>query len=198
MRELNENFWSSRYLNGAIEWDIGSSSPPIYQYLCQIDTKSIDILVPGAGNGYEIAAAWGLGFQNIHLLDISSLPIKDFLEMNPSFPPAQTHYQDFFEHQGSYDLILEQTFFCALDPVLRPIYAKKMHELLKPGGKLVGVLFDRIFGSNGPPFGGSAKEYRTYFEPYFELEKFEPCYNSIPPRMGFEIFIKMKKSNSKD
>lgn len=193
MQNLDEIFWSSRYQNGSTGWDIGFPSPPLYQYLCQIDTKTLAILVPGAGNGYEIAAAWDLGFLNIHLLDISSLPINKFLERNPSFPREQTILQDFFEHQGSYDLILEQTFFCALDPKLRPKYVKKMAELLNPGGRLVGVLFDRKFDFEGPPFGGNATEYRKYFEPYFEFEKFEPCNNSIPERMGSELFINLKK-----
>lgn len=193
MLQLDENFWSDRYQKGYTGWDIGSPSPPLYQYLCQIDTKTIDVLVPGAGNAYEIVAGVEIGFLNIHLLDISAVPIRLFLEKYPLFPKDQVHHQNFFEHSGSYDLILEQTFFCALDPKLRQRYAEKMYELLKPGGRVVGVLFDREFTQAGPPFGGSSKEYQVYFEPFFELEKFEPCYNSIPARMGSEIFINMKK-----
>jgi thiopurine S-methyltransferase len=132
---------------------------------------------------------------DIHLLDISDSPIKKFLKNNPAFPPEQVHHEDFFAHQGAYDLILEQTFFCALEPHLREAYAKKMFDLLKPGGQLVGVLFDREFSSPGPPFGGSKEEYRSYFEPFFEIEKFEPCYNSIPARLGTELFIKLRKSD---
>jgi thiopurine S-methyltransferase len=193
MHNLDENFWSARYQNGYTGWDIGSPSPPLYQYLCQIHTKSLAVLVPGAGNAYEISAAWDLGFLNIHLLDFSVLPINNFLEKKPSFPRNQVFHQDFFEHQGRYDMILEQTFFSAIDPNLRTEYVKKMHELLKPGGRLVGVLFDRNFDCDGPPFGGSADEYRKYFMPFFEFEKFEPCYNSIPERRGSELFINFKK-----
>lgn len=35
----------------------------------------------------------------------------------------------FFNHVGSYDLILEQNFFCVLDPKLRTTSAQKVHEL---------------------------------------------------------------------
>lgn len=198
MLNLNESFWSSRYQNGYVGWDIGSPSPPLYQYLCQLNTKTISILVPGAGNAYEVAAAWTLGFTNIHLLDISQLPINIFLEKNPLFPVSQVFHQDFFEHQGTYDLILEQTFFCAIDPELRSAYVKKMHSLLKPKGKLVGVLFDRKFSIDGPPFGGTLSEYQALFKHYFDLEIFEPCYNSIHQRWGSELFIKLRKLDIQD
>lgn len=125
MQNLDEEFWSSRYQNGYTGWDIGFPSPPLYQYLCQLDTKTLSILVPGAGNAHEVASAWDLGFQNIHLLDISILPIKEFIDKNPSFPANQVFHQDFFDHTGSYDLILEQTFFCALDPSLGATMRKR-------------------------------------------------------------------------
>ncbi|MBN7812702.1 SAM-dependent methyltransferase [Algoriphagus sp. H41] len=198
MLTFDETYWSSRYRSGATGWDIGYASPPLYQYLCQIDTKSVKVLVPGAGNAHEVAAGWRLGLQNIHLLDISPLPIQGFLRKHPGFPESQLHCEDFFEHQGAYDLILEQTFFCALDPALRPAYAEKMYTLLKPGGRLVGVLFDREFGQAGPPFGGSVAEYRRYFEPYFRIEHMEPCTNSIPERAGTELFIQFCRLDVKD
>ena len=95
---------------------------------------------------------------------------------------------DFFEHKGQYDLILEQTFFCAIDPALRSCYVTKMHELLKPSGKLVGVLFNRSF-DGGPPFGGSKEEYEQLFSKHLHIKKMELCYNSILPRQGAEIFF---------
>jgi thiopurine S-methyltransferase len=189
---LDEEYWTSRYENGYTGWDLGSSSRPLYQYLCQIESKDMDVLVPGGGNAHEVISAFNLGLRNVHLLDISKTPISRFLHSNPSFPKSQVHHQDFFVHEGAYDLILEQTFFCALDPALRAAYAFKMWQLLKPGGKLVGVLFDRRF-EGGPPFGGTSAEYKSFFTPYFSFEKFEPCYNSEIPRKGTEIFMILRK-----
>ena len=198
MVDLDENFWTRRYLDGYTGWDIGSVSKPIDQYLCQIENKNLKVLVPGAGNAYEVARARELGLLNVHLLDISEFPIRNFLEKNPDFPQHQLHHEDFFEHDGQYDLILEQTFFCALSPELRGLYAKKMHSLLKPKGKLVGVLFDREFQNPGPPFGGRAEEYEKYFKPYFKFRAFERCYNSIAPRQGAELWINIQKLDSQD
>jgi hypothetical protein len=100
---------------------------------------------------------------------------------------------DFFSHSGSYDLILEQTFFCALEPSLRPKYAQKMFSMLKPGGKLQGLLFNFSLTEVGPPFGGSIAEYIDYFSPLFKINQIEPCHNSIKPRMGNELFIDLEK-----
>ena len=102
-------------------------------------------------------------------------------------------HQDFFELDGEFDLILEQTFFCALDPKLRQSYSIKMNELLAENGKLVGVLFNREFGNDTPPFGGDKTEYQTYFNDYFDFKVMENCYNSIPPRAKTELFINLKK-----
>jgi methyl halide transferase len=196
MVDLDDNFWTWRYQNGYTGWDIGSVSRPIYQYLCQIENKNLKMLVPGAGNAYEVKAAWDLGFRNVFLLDISDFPLKVFLENNPDFPKTQVYHQDFFDHQGQYDLILEQTFFCALNPEFRSVYAKKMFDLLRPGGKLVGVLFNREFEKEGPPFGGNALGYKAFFDPYFKFKSYEECKNSIPARAGTEWWINLEKSTT--
>jgi hypothetical protein len=90
-------------------------------------------------------------------------------------------------------LVIEQTFFCALDPSLRRAYAEKMHEILNPGGRLVGLLFDDPLFSDHPPFGGSKQVYLPYFEDLFEIEVMEKAYNSIAPRAGRELFISLRK-----
>lgn len=192
---LDEKFWSERYKLGLTGWDIGNPSTPLVQYLDQIENKSLRVLIPGAGNAYEAYYAFRNGFSNIHVLDISDLPLTMFRLKYPDFPKRNLHHENFFNHSSAYDLILEQTFFCALDSGLREMYSQKMLELLNPGGMLVGVLFDRNFDFQGPPFGGSKEEYLTYFNEKFEIEIFELCYNSIPERSGSELFFKLKKSD---
>ena len=189
---LDEKFWSERYRLGLTGWDIGNPSIPLVQYLDQIENKSLRVLIPGAGNAYEAYYAFRNGFSNIHVLDISDLPLTMFRLKYPDFPKRNLHHENFFNHSSAYDLILEQTFFCALDPGLREMYSQKMLELLNPGGILVGVLFDRNFPA-GPPFGGSKSEYLEYFTPNFTSVDMYPCHNSIEPRLGTELFVKMVK-----
>ena len=88
--------------------------------------------------------------------------------------------------------MIEQTFFCAIDPKLRKDYVHQSNKLLKPNGKLMGLLFDFPFES-GPPFGGSLAEYQGLFSKEFKFSKMEKCYNSIQPRSGNELFIELIK-----
>ncbi|WP_235298351.1 TPMT family class I SAM-dependent methyltransferase [Portibacter marinus] len=187
-----EDFWNNRYQEGSTGWDIGYPSTPIKAYVDQIEDKNIRILIPGAGNAYEAEYLWQNGFTNTFILDLSKLPLLSFQKRNPDFPSNQIIHGNFFEHQGEYNLIIEQTFFCSFDPeeIDRSRYAEKMYELLLPGGKLVGVWFKHpyIKGVSSRPFGGNKEEYLTYFKPYFRINTFENCHNSITPRSGNELF----------
>ena len=189
---LSAEYWSHRYENQQHGWDLGQISPPIKAYIDQLEDKNLFILIPGCGSGYEGAYLWQKGFKNVHLLDFSSVPLEKFKQNNPDFPEDQIHCGDFFNHEGNYDLLLEQTLFCAIEPTLRHDFAEHSQHLLKKGGKLVGLLFNRTFES-GPPFGGSKEEYQRYFETHFSTIEMLDCYNSIAPRSGSELFIKFQK-----
>jgi copper chaperone CopZ len=100
---------------------------------------------------------------------------------------------DFFEHQGDYDYIIEQTFFCALPPTMRQKYVWKMHQLLSDYGKLIGLLFNREFEVS-PPFGGTLKEYEQLFYKAFTFNSISLAGNSIPSRANSELFFEFQKS----
>ncbi len=188
---LNDQYWSERYAKSQTGWDVGNVSPALKDYFDQLTNKSISILIPGCGNAHEAEYLLQEGFTNITLIDISGVLVQNLQEKLKNYIEkgfCRVIHQDFFEHSGSYDLIVEQTFFCAIDPSLRPKYAKKMSELLKSTGRLVGLMFDREF-VGGPPFGGTKEEYVPYFSPYFDIKTIEKCTNSIPPRTGNELFI---------
>ena len=187
--DLNADYWTSRYENNQSPWDLGSVSPPLQKYIETLTDHSLKILIPGGGNCYEIEYLYQKGFLNTYLVDISPLPIKNIQNRNPAIPSTHLICGDFFEHTDTYDLILEQTFFCALNPNLRKAYVTQMHRLLKPGGKLVGLLFDAPLNTDQPPFGGNAQEYTSLFSTDFVIQKMEPCDNSIQPRAGREMFV---------
>lgn len=202
MDSVNQaDFWQQRYEQDSIGWDMGEVSPPLKAYIDQLPESAKDqaILVAGAGNAYEVGYLHEQGFTNVTLVDFAPAPIKAFAERYPSFPSENLVCADFFNltpnddrFVGQFDWVLEQTFFCAINPTRRDDYVQQMAALLKPKGKLVGLLFDKDFGKAHPPFGGSVEEYRQRFAPYFDIEIMAPCYNSHPARQGSELFVKLR------
>ncbi|WGK63915.1 methyltransferase domain-containing protein [Croceiramulus getboli] len=194
--KTNEAYWSQRYQAESTPWDIGYASPPLTEYIDQLPHKDLNILIPGAGLGHEAAYLWQQGFHKLTVIDIAEEPLKRLQAQHPELPSSCLKHEDFFSHEGQYELILEQTFFCALEPSFRESYVKHMHRLLAPGGRLAGLFFDFPLTESGPPFGGSKAEYQERFSPYFELLTLEPCTNSIPPRQGKELFFIFEKKPS--
>ena len=192
--KLNKNYWEERYRENKLGWDIGAVSTPIKAYIDQLKDNSLKILIPGAGKGYEAQYAHQRGFRNTYVVDIASQPLKHIKLASPDFPSAHLLETDFFEiEESDFDLVLEQTFFCALTPELRMPYVEKMYEILKPGGILAGLFFDFPMTDSGPPFGGSIEEYQSLFQERFKIHKLERAYNSIPPRKGNELFFIFEK-----
>ncbi len=192
---FEKDFWDRYYRENDLPWDMGRVSPPLKSYIDQLTDKTLKILIPGAGNGYEAEYLWHQGFRNIHILDISPLPLKNLRERIPGIPDGQLICQDFFQHTGTYDLILEQTFFCALNPGWRKKYVEKMYQLLKPGARLAGLLFTFPLDieQEKPPYGGSIEEYRQLFMSRFPRARVEPCHNSHPARQDSEAFFILRK-----
>lgn len=192
---LDREFWNERYREQNTGWDIGYPSTPIKSFFEGLKTKDKKILIPGAGNAYEAQFLYSIGFKNTFIVDFAELAIRNFKERIPQFPLDQIECINFFDHKGQYDIIVEQTFFCAIDKTLRKDYVSKCHELLNPSGVIVGLLFIVEFGKDEPPYGGTIEEYHDLFSKYFNIHKLEPCYNSIQARMGSELFIHFKKKS---
>lgn len=192
MNTAEQNYWSQRWEDQRTGWDIGYPSGPLKAYIDQLEDKAIKILIPGAGNAYEAEYLWQQGFKNVFVLDIAQQPLDQLQARVPGFPTEQLLQEDFFSHEGQYDLILEQTFYCSLLPtdLNRSSYARRMHELLQENGKLVGLWFDFPLNDapDKRPYGGSRELHLGYLAPYFEPIVFERAYNSIRPRQGNELF----------
>jgi len=203
MQTVSEDFdaayWQARYATpGRTGWDAGRATPPLRAYFDQLAVaQQPRILIPGAGRAHEAEYLHHLGFCHVVVADLAPEPLAELATRVPDFPRENLWLADFFAldpAEATFDLIIEQTFFCAIAPALRPAYAQQCAALLRPGGKLVGLLFDTEFpNASEPPFGGSREEYRAYFEPYFEFIYFETAHNSLPARAGRELFICLRK-----
>jgi len=189
---LNKEYWEKRYKSATTNWDIGEISTPLKAYIDQLKDKNSRILIPGAGNAYELDYLIENGFQNVFVLDYAKHPLDAIIKRNKSLKKHLIH-DNFFNHTGTYDLIIEQTFFCALQPSLRPKYVDKMYDLLSKKGKIYGLLFNFPLTKEGPPFGGSQEEYINLFSNTFSIKTLDNAYNSIKPRVNKELFFTFEK-----
>lgn len=113
--KMDKKYWENRYLTNETGWDVGQITTPLKNYIDQIKNKDLEILIPGAGNSYEFDYLIANGFSNVTCIDIAQKPIENLKNRNPKYIENFIQ-EDFFKHTKTYDLILEQTFFCALDP----------------------------------------------------------------------------------
>lgn len=193
-KPLDKEYWDSKYKSNAIGWDLGQISPPIKTYIDSLKDKNCSVLIPGCGNSHEAEYLLKKGFTNITVIDIAPTLVKKLKQKFTNNNNIKILLGDFFKHSGKYDLILEQTFFCALPPMMRQKYVWKIHRLLKDSAILAGLLFNKTFDS-GPPFGGNNKEYKKLFQEAFDFLKMDLCQNSIEPRANSELFIELRKNN---
>ena len=189
---MNEEYWTKRYNEGQTGWDIGYASPQLIA-AAEKHPKDTRILIPGAGNAYEAEALWKLGYKNTHVVDISKAPLDNLAQRVPDMPASQLIHSNFFELKGEFDVILEQTFYCALPPAMRDDYVRQMASLLPSGGMLTGLLFDFPLTEQGPPFGGDREEYKMRFSSLFEIIILETAPLSIEPRQGKEFYFELVK-----
>ena len=193
MALTSAEYWNQRYLNDNTPWDIGQVSPPIKAYIDKYIPKDAKILIPGAGRAHEAIYMFREGYQEGFVCDWAPEAFHYLQGEVPTFPKDHLIQSDFFQLEGQYDFILEQTFFCAINPSQRLAYINQINILLKPGGWVAGLLFNRTFTKEGPPFGGSKDEYESLFSCFFSVYEILMSHLSIEPRMGFELFFSAQK-----
>jgi len=191
MKMYKAEYWDKAYNSGKIGWDAKGVSTPIKEYFDQVEDKNMRILIPGAGNAYEVEYLFRSGFTNVFLLDFAIVPIENFKKRVADFPEGHILHEDFFKLNTSFDIIVELAFLTSFHYDFWEEYARKMHELLSPKGKLIGVLFNHSFGNDFPPFAATVSEYSKLFSPYFDFTELPVAYNSIKPSKGREVFLKL-------
>ncbi len=183
------DFWNERYAAGRTPWDHCGVPAALARFLARSPGNRARVLIPGCGSGYEVVAFAGAGYD-VTALDFSPPAIA---RARTCVGPAHADRiveGNFFTHNlpaGSFDLIYERTFWCALPPTRWPEIAARTAALLKPGGTLVGLFY---FGEkdDGPPFGFSPGEPEGLFGPRFHLDVDEPvpAPESLPLYAGQE------------
>ncbi len=191
--DLGAKSWNERYHSGDTPWDLSGPTPEFQRILStgRLPAKG-RVLVPGGGRGHDALLFAEKGFE-VDLVDFAPDALEAALiEASQRKLTVWAYRQDFFDlpaiayHNASYDIFLEYTFFCAIDPALRARYVETAAALIKPGGWLLGLFFPLSTDKPGPPFVISEDEVRTLFSPYFELSIEKPA-ESVKARAGREF-----------
>jgi len=167
-------------------WDLHGVPPALVEYLERPLPKGA-ALVPGCGSAYEIKAFHEFGWQAL-AVDFSPAAIARARSiLGPQ--AAAVRLADFFSDDlgGPFDLVYERTFLCSFSPDRWSHYVRRMAELLKPDGRLVGIF---AYGeeSEPPPYPLDEQTAAALFGTLFQLveDRAIPAENSLPLYAGKE------------
>ena len=188
--------WQRHYEENDLGWDLGQVAPPFVKLWQEEKLPLGKVLVPGCGRGHEVVFLAENGFD-VTAIDFSSGAVtylKNALKKRNL--EGRILHQDFFSldesHEGVYDLVLEQTFFCAISPKQRRDYVLNVSRILKPGGILVG-LFYHTDEQGGPPYNTTREDIETHFSKNFEIQHLKKTSLSAEQRKDKEWLGFLKK-----
>ena len=196
--DINKSgFWEHRYEKGEIGWDLGAETP-VFKTISE-KLKPGKVCILGCGNGYDAISFSKKGFS-VTAVDFAKTPINNLQIAARSLSLSiETIKKDIFDlipdYSSQFDYIIEQTCFCAIDPRKRQQYSNLVHDLLKVGGKLIGLWMplDKDIIDGGPPFGVKENEIKKLFSTKWKIT--EDCFptQSIEARKGREKLIVFEK-----
>lgn len=188
--------WQGLYEANDMRWDLGEVAPPFIRLWEEGKLPVGKTLIPGCGRGHEVVFLAKNGFD-VTGVD-SAEGAADYLRnaLRERNLAGRVLLQDFFSlddsHHGVYDLVIEQTFFCAIAPRQRLDYCQTIARILKPGGMLAG-LFYNTGEEGGPPYNTTREDIEKTFSKTFAIQRLDKTPWSIEKRKGKEWLAIMKK-----
>lgn len=207
IREKGQQGWDVLWKQQITPWDLGSPTPALVDLIQ--DTNYVprmgDVLVPGCGNGYDVALLGGNhpdhpfnSSLRVTGMDISEEAVGKArkLMQEKGFHRVQFINGDFFHTASKYDGIFDYTFLCALHPSMRLQWASKMAQLIKPNGVLIALMFplnSEKDALDGPPFPLSVEIYHALLDEAFDLVYAKEDCRSVESRNGHEMMTVWKR-----
>ncbi|RYY78277.1 methyltransferase domain-containing protein [archaeon] len=172
--------WEVAWQENLTPWDLkGTVCPPLVEVIEKrlVPVKDKVALVPGCGSGYECIFLRKAGFCYVTGLDLSNTAVNLANDLLSKNPVDNLHFQaaNFFTYTSlkKADFIFDYLFFSAIDPPLRPQWAKAIATNLSSDGILCTLVFplkrDREDASVGPPYPVTLEDYKAVLTPHFEI-----------------------------
>lgn len=195
------SYWDELYRVNMAGWDMRTPTPVFEQLLdAQKFIKPGKILIAGSGKGYDAVLAAKKGWE-VYAADFSVTAVKFAKELAgrenvkinfivEDIFKLDTIYRDYF------DYVYDYVTYCAVEPVRRDEYIEKTARFLKPGGKLIALLFPVEKREGGPPYAVDVQEFYNLASRYLTLIFSSKIIDSIKPRKGREVLqIYLKRNN---
>ncbi len=196
------SFWNDKYLNNETTWDMKTPTP-VFENL--LDEQQFvnpgKILIAGSGKGYDAVLAAQKGYD-VYAVDFSVEAIKFSKELaEKENVKVNFLHDDIFNldtiYKNYFDYVYDYVTYCSILPERRKDYAEKISGIIKPGGKLIALLFPIEDRKGGPPYAVDIQEFYDLFSKHLQLKFSSREIKTIKPRRGREILqIYLKKENS--
>ncbi len=193
----NSEYWQRRYCEQQDGWDLGKPAPPLAFFFesAHMPMAPARAVVPGCGRGYEVLRLAKLGYHavGVDFADAAIDAARGAAETQ-QFETATFVHTDFFhfaaqpENQESFDIAVEHTCYCAIDPKRRDAYLDALLRIMRPGGLFVG-LFWACGLAGGPPFTTDRAELENRFLSKLIDGGIEEARDSVSPRAGAEFLL---------
>jgi len=192
-------YWERTYREGTDGFELGRAAPPIVRWIDAHPelVRGARALVVGCGRGHEAralaragASVVGVDFALDAITAARALAEREGVTVD-------FRQRDLFTLPGDgerYDLVVEHTCFCAIDPARRDEYVDVVAQLLVAGGHLV-ALFYAHGRPGGPPFGTTDDELAARFTPprFVQLSSETPA-DSVARRAGEERLVVYRRA----
>jgi SAM-dependent methyltransferase len=181
-------FWNQLYAPGRDGWELGRAAPPLERFFAHHSPQGKRALVVGAGRGNEARMLAALGAK-VTALDFADEAVAALR----AIPGIDARQQDLFAlRDAEWDLVVEHTCFCAIDPDRRDEYVAAVAAALVPGGELVALFWEHG-RPGGPPFSTTKSELEQRFGARFEWISDEVAPDSVAARQGQERLVLLRR-----
>lgn len=195
-------FWELRYEARDTGWDLGAPAPPLVAWFegGRAPSPPARVLVPGCGKGNDALYLAQRGYSVV-AVDFATQAVETLRRRRRNlWIPAErcrALRADVLrlpvKLSSAFDLLVEHTCYCAIDPAERDAYVRMAAQVLVPGGTFVGLFYPFRAGTPGPPFPVGEEEIQNRFAGAFEIETFEVPVNSVERRRGEERLVVMRR-----
>lgn len=207
-------YWDDAYRGERDGWDMGTPTPVFVDIVERygMDFRPLDgpdfaalgrpprALVPCSGRGYDALLLAENGWD-VTAVDFSAEPLRWLhAERTKRGIEMQVLQADMFplgeQYPAHFDLLLEYTCVCAIEPLRRGEFLRFAADTLQPDGILLALLFPVDGRPGGPPFSIDVEEFKREAGEHFLLKHESTPETSVKPRLGKERLLVLERRDA--